>query len=151
MPVADAAAPPPVRPTILVIEDNPYLSESLTKFLRNHGWEPVAAADLIDARRYIHSGARDVPDVYLIDLKLPGAPGSDIVRAIRLAGLRSTRTRELPRIVAYTCLDVSDAKVAAAIEAGANAVVQKSSDIDHLIAVCEGNHPGDVPIPDRPR
>lgn len=66
--------------TILVVEDDRSLSETLAYNLRREGYTPVvieSAADAIERARAQHV------DLVLLDLMLPGGSGIDVCRGIR--------------------------------------------------------------------
>lgn len=73
---------------ILVVEDNDSLREATVDFLNYHGHCAcgVASAEDVDDTRL-----RDVPDLYLVDVNLPGENGFALTRRIRqsqpLAGI----------------------------------------------------------------
>jgi DNA-binding response OmpR family regulator len=73
---------------ILIIEDNDSLREATIDFLNEHGHNAmgVASAEEVD-----DLPMRDVPDLYLIDINLPGENGFSLTQRIRktqpLAGI----------------------------------------------------------------
>lgn len=73
---------------ILVVEDNDNLREATVDFLRNHGHHVtgVVCAEEVD-----DTPTRDLPDLYLIDVNLPGENGFSLADRIRksqpLAGI----------------------------------------------------------------
>jgi len=77
---------------ILIAEDNDTLAEALGTLLRRHGLEASRCANGVDALAEI---VRDRPDILLLDLKLPGLHGIELLRKLR----RSPRTRDLPVVV----------------------------------------------------
>lgn len=90
---------------ILVIEDNDSLREATVDFLTSHGHHVtgvVSAEDVDD------TPTRDLPDLYIIDVNLPGENGFSLAQRIRqshaLAGivLMTARGQALDRIEGYT-------------------------------------------------
>jgi len=79
------------------------------------------------------------PDVTLMDLRLPGADGTDVLIAIR---------GEFPeaRIVILTTSD-GDGDIQRAMRAGASAYVLKSMQMDDLLGVIRSVHAGRKHIP----
>ena len=67
-------------PKILVVDDDPAISEMLTLVLEGEGFDPVAVMDGSEA---VPAFEREDPDLILLDLMLPGINGIDICRAIR--------------------------------------------------------------------
>ena len=65
---------------ILVIEDNDSLREATLAFLNDHGHHTtgVACAEEVD-----DTPTRDVPDLYLVDVNLPGENGFALTQRIR--------------------------------------------------------------------
>jgi two-component system response regulator MtrA len=65
---------------VLVVDDDPALSEMLGIVLRGEGFEPAFVADGDAALRAFHDTK---PDLVLLDLMLPGKDGIDVCREIR--------------------------------------------------------------------
>jgi len=66
--------------TILVVEDEPTLRETLVEALEAEGFRLVAAAD---GRAALERFRADKPDLVLLDLMLPEISGIDVCRIIR--------------------------------------------------------------------
>jgi CheY-like chemotaxis protein/tetratricopeptide (TPR) repeat protein len=77
---------------ILIAEDHQPLAESLLQLLRGRGYQAEHAADGVAALRAI---ATAPPDLLLLDLKLPGLHGIDLLKKLR----QSPHTRDLPVII----------------------------------------------------
>ncbi|MCM2264833.1 MAG: response regulator [Desulfuromonadales bacterium] len=77
---------------ILIAEDHQPLAESLLQLLKNRGYQAEHAADGIAALRTI---AAAPPDLLLLDLKLPGLHGVELLKKLR----QSPRTAQLPVII----------------------------------------------------
>jgi two-component system response regulator MtrA len=65
---------------VLIVDDDPALSEMLGIVLRGEGFEPAFVADGDAALRAFHDTK---PDLVLLDLMLPGKDGIDVCREIR--------------------------------------------------------------------
>lgn len=65
---------------ILVVDDDPAISEMIGIVLRAEGFEPQFAADGADAIDMFRSGR---PELVLLDLMLPGIDGIQVCEAIR--------------------------------------------------------------------
>ena len=65
---------------VLVVDDDPALSEMLGIVLRGEGFDPSFVADGESALRAFHDTR---PDLVLLDLMLPGKDGIDVCREIR--------------------------------------------------------------------
>ena len=91
---------------ILVIEDNDSLREATLDFLNDNGHHVsgVASAEEVD-----DTPTRDVPDLYLVDVNLPGENGFALTQRIRksqpLAGivLMTARGQLRDRLEGYDC------------------------------------------------
>ncbi len=91
---------------ILVVEDNDSLREATSEFLRDHGHQVtgVVCAEEID-----DTPTRDLPDIYLIDVNLPGEDGFSLAQRIRrshpMAGIVLMTARGLlsDRLEGYSC------------------------------------------------
>ena len=91
---------------ILVIEDNDSLREATLEFLNDSGHHAsgVASAEEVD-----ETPTRDVPDLYLVDVNLPGENGFSLTQRIRksqpLAGivLITARGQLHDRLDGYDC------------------------------------------------
>ncbi len=70
----------PMKPRVLVVDDDAALAEMLTIVLRGEGFEPFHVADGTQAL----TAVREVrPDLVLLDLMLPGMNGIDVCRVLR--------------------------------------------------------------------
>jgi two-component system, OmpR family, response regulator MtrA len=69
-----------MRARVLVVDDDPALSEMLGIVLRNEGFEPSFVGDGDGALAAFRATK---PDLVLLDLMLPGTDGVDVCRAIR--------------------------------------------------------------------
>lgn len=73
---------------VLVLEDEPNISEAIRFILRRDGWNVISHADGQDALALVEDRA---PALIILDLMLPGRSGIDILQEIRarpaLAGL----------------------------------------------------------------
>ncbi|HVY10185.1 MAG TPA: MtrAB system response regulator MtrA [Mycobacteriales bacterium] len=69
-----------MKARVLVVDDDPALSEMLGIVLRNEGFEPSFVGDGDGA---LEAFRATKPDLVLLDLMLPGTDGLDVCRAIR--------------------------------------------------------------------
>jgi DNA-binding response OmpR family regulator len=69
-----------VKPRILVVEDEPAISEPLAENLDREGFD-AEVAGTIDAAREAYG--RQTPDLILLDVMLPDGDGRDLAREIR--------------------------------------------------------------------
>lgn len=70
----------PMKPRILVVDDDAALAEMLTIVLRGEGFE---ASVVGDGSRALGAVREFKPDLILLDLMLPGMNGIDVCRAVR--------------------------------------------------------------------
>ncbi len=69
--------------TILVVDDEKNTREALSKILSEDGYEVVTAADGYQAMSLV---TRELPDLILADLKMPGIDGLELLSRTRLKG-----------------------------------------------------------------
>lgn len=116
--------------TILLVEDNPRDEElTLRAFHRSNILNPVVVArDGVEALDYlfargVHAGRQaGMPQIILLDLKLPKLDGLEVLRALR----HDSRTRLLPVIVLTSSAEEQD--VVRSYDLGANSLVRKPVD-----------------------
>lgn len=111
-----------MAPKILVVDDDPAISEMLTIVLEAEGFEPVAVTDgavAVDAFR------TESPDLVLLDLMLPGMNGIDICRIIR-------QESAVPIVMLTAKTDTVD--VVLGLESGADDYINKPFKPKELIA-----------------
>jgi len=112
----------------LIIDDDEVFRERLCRAFRLRGWEAyeAAAADLALA------AARDFsPDLAVVDLRLSGESGLDIVRALR--GLDSTIS--IIMLTGYGSI----ATALEAVKCGADHYLSKPVDVDQIIAAYDSS------------
>ena len=69
---------------ILIVEDEPSLSEPLSFLLRKEGFDTVIADDGLKALKSFESGGADL---ILLDLMLPGLSGTEVCKRIRATSM----------------------------------------------------------------
>jgi len=90
-----------VKLRILVVEDEPAISEPLADHLARDGFEPVVASTMSDAREAYRQRS---PDLILLDVMLPDGDGRDLARDIRKESdvpivMLTARGEEVDRVV----------------------------------------------------
>ena len=117
--------------TILLVEDNPDDIELTLHAFRKHNLvnDLVIARDGQEAMdRLFASETGDVPDLVLLDLKLPKIGGMEVLRAIRA----DPRTKRIPVVILTTSDDEAD--ILNGYELGINSYIRKPIDFDNFIA-----------------
>lgn len=107
---------------ILIVEDEPSLSEPLAFLLEREGYEPTIVADGISA---VAEFERNGSDLVLLDLMLPGLPGTEVCREIR--------SRSSVPIIMLTAKD-SEIDIVVGLELGADDYVTKPYSTRELLA-----------------
>ena len=107
---------------ILLVEDEVALSEPLTFLLEKEGYEIIVAEDGTQALELF---SKHSPDLVLLDLMLPGIPGTEVCRTIRLSS-------QAP-IIMLTAKDSEIDKVVG-LELGADDYVTKPYSSRELLA-----------------
>ena len=107
---------------VLVVEDEESFSDALSYMLRREGYETVVAADGVGALAEFDRGGADI---VLLDLMLPGLPGTEVCRTLR--------TRSTVPIIMLTAKDGEIDKVVG-LELGADDYVTKPYSARELLA-----------------
>lgn len=108
--------------TILVVDDDPAISEMLTIVLESEGFQPIAVTDGNEA---VPVFREHNPDLILLDLMLPGMNGVDICRTIRAES-------PVPIVMLTAKTDTVD--VVLGLESGADDYITKPFKHKELIA-----------------
>jgi DNA-binding response OmpR family regulator len=109
-------------PSILIIEDEQRIRESLAKRLSERGYDVETVARAIEGVEQAVSGNFDV---VVLDLGLPDLDGTEALRMIRAVS-------QIPVVVATARDDESD--IISVLDAGADDYVVKPYSADHLAA-----------------
>lgn len=122
---------------ILLVEDNPDDRELTIRAFRKVGVvnELVTVADGEEALQYLMGRGQwagkepELPEVVLLDLKLPKVDGMEVLREVRSSG----RTKSLPVVILTSSSEEDD--VARGYELGANSFVRKPVDFGEFVRV----------------
>lgn len=120
------ADPAPVA-CMLVVEDDPSLSEVICSFLRLHGYACQAAYSGTEAQLLLERDANRF-DLVICDLMLPGLSGEDLIARVR-------DTSTVP-IVVVSAKGTTDDRVAL-LRAGADDYLVKPFQLEELLARVE--------------
>jgi two-component system response regulator RegA len=116
---AAGSAPPP---SILIVDDDAVLRGRLAAAFRERGFEAHAAGDYDEA---IAIANAESPEFALVDLRLPGRSGLEIVRALRAIDSET-------KIVVLTGYG-SIATAMDAVRLGATNYISKPADVDDIL------------------
>ncbi|HEX3611550.1 MAG TPA: response regulator transcription factor [Sporichthyaceae bacterium] len=112
---------------VLVVDDEPSLTELLAMALRYEGWDIRTAADGTDALRI----ARDFrPDAVVLDVMLPDIDGLEVLRKLR------ADTPDIPVLFLTAKDDVADR--IAGLTAGGDDYVTKPFSLEEVVARLRG-------------
>jgi DNA-binding NtrC family response regulator len=114
------------RARVLVVEDEPYVRQSLLDVLRARDYEAEPASSVAEALAYL---ARSPVDVVLTDLKMPGQDGRELVRRMQ------TAAPDVPVVVLTGHGTITSA--VECLKAGASDYLPKPADPDALEVTLE--------------
>jgi DNA-binding NtrC family response regulator len=109
------------HPTILVVDDELVVRDSLTKWFRQDGYRVEAAEDAAHALRLMEKGPWDV---ILLDIKMPGMSGLELQKELK----NIDRNTAIIMITAFASVE----SAVQALKEGAFDYVTKPVDPDHL-------------------
>ncbi len=102
---------------VLIIDDDPFLSGVYAVGLKNDG---MLVQAINDPQEGLNALAKELPDVVLLDLMMPGMNGFEVLQRIR----SNKAMANLPVIVLSSLAQPEDIK--RSLEAGASAFLQKT-------------------------
>ncbi|MBC2682100.1 response regulator [Corynebacterium sp. 4HC-13] len=108
--------------TIMVVDDDPAISEMLTLVLQGEGFNTEVVGDGLEA---VHRQREVHPDLILLDLMLPGMNGIDVCKAIR-------EESAVPIVMLTARTDTVD--VVLGLESGADDYIHKPFKPKELVA-----------------
>jgi DNA-binding NarL/FixJ family response regulator len=125
---------------ILIVDDHPVVRTGLTSMLGTQaGFEVVGAASCGEEALALIT--RTAPDVMLMDLRMPGVNGIDLLRALQ--GYSNP-----PRVIVLTSFE-TDEDIYRAVQAGAHGYLLKSTMQQEMVAAIHAVQQGRRHIPPR--
>jgi two-component system response regulator RegA len=125
-------------PSILLVDDDEVLRERLAQAIRARGYEVRTAGSAEEALR---EATRESPEMAVLDLKMPGMSGLDLLRELRQ---HDPATRVL-MLTGYGSI----ATAVQAVREGAVGYLPKPADADEILAALAGKEAaaraGDTP------
>lgn len=109
-------------PHILVVDDHRDIRDSLSRYLKDHGFRVSAAADAATARRLVRDSALDL---VILDIMMPGEDGLSLCRWLR-------ESTEIPVILLTAVAEEMDRVIG--LEMGADDYVTKPFSPRELLA-----------------
>jgi DNA-binding NarL/FixJ family response regulator len=127
-----------IRIRVLSVDDHPLLREGLAAVINNQP-DMVLVAQACNAQEALQQFRKHLPDVTLMDLRLPDKSGIDAMIAVR---------KEFPeaRVIILTTFE-GDVEIQRALEAGARGYMLKSMPPKELVEVIRQVHAGKKRIP----
>jgi DNA-binding response OmpR family regulator len=113
------------RPRILVVEDEPLSQDMLVRRMASRGFRVATVSDGAAAITHV---ARELPDLVLLDINMPGISGLEVLRELR----KTYKRDALPIILVTAMADSED--VVRGLDAGANDYVVKPINFAVLLA-----------------
>jgi CheY-like chemotaxis protein len=117
---ADKTSPPAGRETILVVDDDPSVRETISRVLASEGYLVLTAANGVEA---LGVAAANRIDLVLLDLNMPGKGGWDTFERL---------TAEDP-FLAVIIITARPNQVFTALGAGVSALIEKPFDYPALL------------------
>ena len=109
--------------TCVIADDHPPVLQFLSRYLSNNG--VTITASTRDGDEALHKIEQTRPTVAVIDARMPGLSGLEVLRAVTAA--------ELPtRVILYTGYG-DDALMSDALDAGVGGVIDKEAPLDDLV------------------
>src|SRR5690606_26745615 len=116
----------PMRPRIMVVDDERGILDTVEILLRGEDFEPVA---LQSGKEAIARLEEIDPDIVLTDIRMPGVTGLDVLQAVR------AHDPEVPVILMTAQASLQSAMQA--VNQGAFYYLQKPFSNDELVALCQ--------------
>ena len=111
----------PIKPRILLMEDDPLISEIVCEYLEENGYEIISVYDGNDA---VDKAYEEHFDAFLLDVKVPSKNGFDVLKELRDAN------QEAPAIFLTSLSSVDD--LSNGYDAGCDDYIKKPFELKEL-------------------
>lgn len=118
--------------SLLIVDDDAPFRERLVRAMRDRGYDASGAGDPASA---LASANAESPELALVDLRLAGESGLDVVRALKVIDPATV-------VVVLTGYG-SIATAVESIKLGASSYLTKPADADQIVAAFDGIQPAD--------
>lgn len=126
-------------PLALVIDDDEVFRNRLCRALAQRKWETEGVPDGVQALKF----ARDrSPDLVLVDLRMPGMGGLDVVQELR----RADNSMTIIVLTGYGSIPTA----ISAMKKGADHYLSKPADADQILAVYDTLRSSSSDVPEAP-
>ncbi len=112
------------RTSVLIADDHPLFREAIARVIAERP-DLELVAEAADGRAALEKIRELVPDVAVIDVRMPKLDGSDVLVALRDEGL--------PTTVVFLSAFLDSKTVYDAVAAGANAYLSKEAETDEIV------------------
>jgi two-component system, NarL family, nitrate/nitrite response regulator NarL len=110
--------------SVLIADDHPLFREAIARVIAERS-DLELVAEAADGRAALEKIRELQPDVAVIDVRMPGLDGSDVLVALREEGLRTN--------VVFLSAFLDSKTVYDAVAAGANAYLSKEAETDEIV------------------
>jgi CheY-like chemotaxis protein len=114
------------QPHVLVVDDDPHVRPVLVRLLQRHGLRVTNVGDGYTALSAIE---RVRPDVVLLDVKMPGIDGTEVLRRIK-----QNPATAATRVIILTANDLGDSLQGQVLGLGADGYLEKPITYERLIS-----------------
>jgi len=130
--------------TVLLVDDHPILRQGLAGILSMED-DIEVVGEAVNGEAAVAVAPTLRPDVIIMDLRLPGIPGSIAIQQILTqadeSSAQSAETDWYPRVIVLTTYEDDDS-ITDAIEAGATGYLLKSATPDEIVAAIRATNDG---------
>ncbi|HYC43617.1 MAG TPA: response regulator [Noviherbaspirillum sp.] len=108
-----------VTATILIVDDEERNRKLLEVFMQAEGYRTISVGD---GREAVALASRELPDLILLDMMMPGMDGFDVARALKA----EPSLRHIPLVIVSSLDDIASRR--RVLSAGADEVLNKPVD-----------------------